>query len=97
MFLSDLRDLRRKSAPEIHLVMQLFSHFAPNLAKKRANLKDPSFGAVVLPVKFQDYTSDIICLGEFPNANQLMANYVSEELIEESRFPATRLTLAFSP
>ena len=79
MFLADLRDLERKAFPEMQLLMQLFSHFAP-VAKPRTNLKDPPFEEVVLPVKLKDYTADLSSLGGYLKPNQLMANYVSKEL-----------------
>ena len=80
MFLSDLRDLERKAIPEMHLAMQLFSNFAPNLAKRRDNLKGPPFEEAVLPAKLQHYTADLRCSGGFLRPNQLMANYVSKDL-----------------
>ena len=82
MFLADLRDLERKAFPEMQLLMQLLSHFAP-VQKQRVNPKDPTFEEVVLPVKLKDYKADFSCLGAFLKPNQVMANYVSKELIME--------------
>ena len=82
MFLADLRDLGRKAFPEMQLLMQLLSHFAP-VQKQRVNPKGPTFEEVVLPVKLKEYKADFSCLGAFLKPNQAMANYVSKELILE--------------
>ena len=82
MFLADLRDLERKAFPEMQLLMQLLSHFAP-VQKQRVNPKDPTFEEVVLPVKLKEYKADFSCLGGFLKPNQAMANYISKELIRE--------------
>ena len=82
MFLSYLRELDRMAFPEMQLLTQLLSHFAP-VQRQRANPKDPTFEEVVLPAKLKGYKADFSCLGGFRRPNQGMSNYVSKELILE--------------
>lgn len=49
MFFSDLRELGRRSFPEIQLIMQLMAHFSPHILKSGANSDDPMFVDIVLP------------------------------------------------
>ena len=74
MFLSDSRELGRRSFPEMQLIMQLLSHFSPQLLKPRNNAKDPIYEEAVLPEKLKAYTADLSALGAFFRPNQLMAN-----------------------
>ena len=80
MFVSDLRDIDRLAFPDLQLILQLLSHFSPQLLKPRANAKDPPFEEAVLPEKLKDYKVDLSQLGAFLKPNQLMANYISKEL-----------------
>ena len=82
MLLADLRDLERKAFPEMQLLTQLLSHFAP-VQKQRVNPKGPTFEEVVPPAKLKGYKADFSCLGAFIKPNHAMANYVSKELILE--------------
>ena len=75
MLLADLRDLERKAFPEMQLLTQLLSHFAP-VQKQRVNPKGPTFEEVVLPAKLKGYKADFSCSGAFPKPNQDTANYV---------------------
>ena len=47
----------------MQLSMQMFDRFAPNVAKRRDNLKGPPFEEAALPVKRRNYAADISCLG----------------------------------
>ena len=80
MFLSDLRDIGRRSFAETQLIAQLLSHFSPQLAEQRTISKDPMFEEVVLPERLRAYTADLSSLGALLKPNQPMANYVSREL-----------------
>ena len=80
LFLSELRENERKSFPEIQLLMQLFSHFQPVVARQRLNSKDPSFEELVIPQRLAVYKADLSGLGGFLKPNQTMVNYVSREL-----------------
>ena len=80
MFLSDLRELDRRSFPEMQLITQLLGHFTPQLAKQRTSSKDPLFEEVVLPERLRNYTADLPSLGALLKPNQPMANYISREL-----------------
>ena len=55
MFLSDLRQLDRRSFPDMQLIMQLLEHFKPMSLKSRANTKDPLFGEVVIPARLKKF------------------------------------------
>ena len=80
MFLQDLRELDRMSFPELQLVMQLLSHFAPLVARNRANAKGPPYEEIALPGKLRRYSADLSALGAFFKPNQMMANFISLEL-----------------
>ena len=80
MFVSDLRDIERLAFPDLQLILQLLSHFSPQLLKPRANAKDPPFEEAVLPEKLKAYRADLSQLGAFLKPNQLMANFISKEL-----------------
>ena len=80
LFLAEIREAEGKSFPELHLLMQLFSHFQPIVTKLRANAKDPAFEELVIPRALARYTADLSGLGGFLKPNQLMVNYVSREL-----------------
>ena len=80
MFLSDLRELGRRSFPEMQLAMLMLGHFTPQLAKQRTSSKDPLFEEVVLPGRLRNYTADLSSLGALLKPNQPMANYISREL-----------------
>ena len=54
MFLSDLREMGRRPFPEMHLTVQLLTHFAPQ-PKQRAAAKDPPFQEVVIPERLRAY------------------------------------------
>ena len=80
LFLSELRENERKSFPEMQLLMQIFSHFAPVVVRQRLNAKDPSFEELVIPQKLAQYTADLKGLGGFLKPNQPMVNHISKEL-----------------
>ena len=60
--------------------MQLFAHFRPLSAKKRANTKDPSYEELAIPRRLAEYSVDLRNLGGFQKPNHPMVNYVSKEL-----------------
>ena len=62
MFLTDLRDRIRTFFPEMHPIMQLLTHFAPN-PKQRAASKDPICEEVVTPERIRAYSPDLHTLG----------------------------------
>ena len=94
MFISDLRELDRRSFPEMQLLMQLLSHFWPKLIKPRNNTNGPIYEEDVLHERLKAYTSDLSSLGAFFRPNQLMANYVSRELFRgKKQTPCMHLTL----
>ena len=70
LFLSELRGDERKSFPEMQLLMQLFSHFAPVVARQRLNSKNPPFEELVIPQRLAGYTADLSGLGGFLKPNQ---------------------------
>ena len=80
LFLSELMDNERKSFPELQLLMQLFSHFAPVVARQRLNAKDPSFEELAIPKKLARYTSNLSGMGGYLKPNQPMVNYISKEI-----------------
>ena len=55
MFLSDLRQLDRRSSPDMQLITQLLEHFKHLSLKSRANTKDPLFGEVVIPARLKKF------------------------------------------
>ena len=61
MFLSDLRQLDRRSFPDTHLITQLLEHFKPLSLKSRANAKDPLFEEVVIPARLRNFRDDLSC------------------------------------
>ena len=77
MFLSDLRELGRRSFPEMQLIMQLLEHFKPQFLKSKDNAKDPLFEELVIPERLRNFRDDLSPMGAFLNPNQLMTNYVS--------------------
>ena len=85
MFLSDLRELGRRSFPETQLAMQLMEHFKPQLLKSKANAKSPLFDEIVIPGRLRNFRADLSPMGAFLKPNQLMANYASRELARGKR------------
>ena len=79
-FLPDLWELGRRSFPEMQLIMQLLSHFSPQMVKPSNNAKGPAYEEVLLPGKLKAYTADLSDLGAFFRPNKLMANYVILEM-----------------
>ena len=80
LFLSEVRDKARKSSPELQLLTQLFTHFAPVMVRQRPNAKGPAFEELVIPQKLPRYTANLSGLGGFLKPNQPMANYISKEI-----------------
>ena len=80
LFLSELRGNERKRFPEMQLLMQIFSHFAPVIVRQRLNAKGPSFEELVIPQKLARYSADLSGMGGFLKPNQPMVNYISMEL-----------------
>ena len=68
IFLSDLRQLDRRSFPEMQLIMQLLEHFRPQLLKSKANAKDPLFEEVVIPARLRNFRADFSPAGGFSEA-----------------------------
>ena len=50
------------------------------MGKRRTNVKDPTYGGIVLPLKLMSYTADLSSLGAFLRPNRLMGNNISREL-----------------
>ena len=68
MFLSDLRQLDRRSFPDMQLIMQLLEHFKPLSLKSRANAKDPLFEEVVIPTRLRNFRADFFPVRCLPEA-----------------------------
>ena len=62
MFLPDMRDMGRKTFPEMQTIMHLLTHFSP-MAQQRVNMKGPPSDDVAMPVKLRNYSSDFRRLG----------------------------------
>ena len=80
VFLSDLRELGRRSFPQMQLIMQLLAHFTPQITKPRSNAKDPLFGELAIPERPRNFTADLSPMRAFLKPNLMMTNYVSREL-----------------
>ena len=65
MFLSDLREMGRRSSPQMQLVTQLLARFAPQIMKSRANSNDPMFGEIVLPGRLRNLPDAMSPMGLF--------------------------------
>ena len=79
-FLTDLRDLYRRSFPERQLPFRRLSHFSAQLGKRRPNAKDPPYEAIALPEKLRTYAADLSPLEAFLRPNLMMGNFISREL-----------------
>ena len=83
MFIKDLREVEKRTFPEMQLVLQLLNHFAPQQVKQRPNEKNPAFEEVVLATKLGpngSFMVDFKGLSAFLKPSQDMANFISQEL-----------------
>ena len=80
MFLSDLRELGRRSSPGMQMVAQLMSHFNAQIVRSMAIANDPMFVGIALLEWMRNFAADLSPMGAFLKPNRQMANYVSREL-----------------
>lgn len=80
MSLADLRALGRHHFHEMQTAMQILSHFAPHLVKRRNIANGPLFGDVVPPERLRSYSADLPILCDLLKTNRAMANYYTREL-----------------
>ena len=77
MFIKDLREIERRSFPELQLILLLLGHFVPQQVKTRPNEKNPAFEEIVLATKLGpqgDFMVDLRHLSAFLKPSQEMAN-----------------------
>ena len=84
MFLAYLREIDRRSFPEMQLIAHRLNYFAPlppqQLTRPRSNGKDPPFEEAALPERLRSYKAGLSSLVGFFKPNRLTANYMSKEL-----------------
>ena len=83
MFIKDLREIERRSFPEMQLVRHLLGHFAPPKVKQRPNEKNPAIEEIVLATRLGAQGNIMVYfrgLSAFLKPTQDMANFFSQEL-----------------
>ena len=83
MFIKDLREVEKRTFPEMQLILQLLNHFAPQQVKQRPNEKNPAYEEIVLAAKLGpngNFMVDFRGLSAFLKPSQEMANFISQEL-----------------
>ena len=77
MFARDLREVERRSFPEMHLPIQILGNFPPRQLQIRPNAEDPAYGEIVIPARLREFTASLSGIGGLPKHTHEMANYIS--------------------
>ena len=75
MSLRDMREIERRSFPEMQMLLQISAHFPPRQLRSRPNAKGPDYEELAIPECLRTFTAYLIGIGGSPKPTQEMANY----------------------
>ena len=85
----DLREVGKRSFPELQLMLQILGHFPQRQPQIRPNANDPAYDELVIPERLREFTASLGGIGSLLKPTHEMANYISIELaLGQAKVPA---------